>query len=192
LAVAYDDAVPEEVRNSHDLIVVGLPANLKLISDLKDSLPAPFEAGQNIPAINNQQVTYYFSPGSSLGNLQLLASPWNPSRTILVVAGSTPDGIQMASNALVNADLRNRLTGNLALINADNISVVDTRTGLGMGGIAANPEVTSQPVMPAATPGPSTPAAARPDWILPVVGVLVFLIVVVLVAALISSRRQSI
>jgi hypothetical protein len=189
LAVAYDDAIPEDIRSSRDLIVVGLPSELTLISELKEALPAPFEDGQNIPVVDNQQVTYRFPPETSIGYLQLLASPWDPSRTILAVVGSTNDGVQLAGNALVDPLLRSRLAGNFALVSAENISVVDTRTGLGMGGIAENPEVISEPVVPESIPSPSVPAA-RPAWILPAVGVLVFLIVVVLIAALISSRRD--
>jgi len=192
LAVAYDGAVPDQIRNDRDLIVVGLPTDLTFISELKDSLPAPFDAGQNIPVVKNQQVTYRFSPGTSIGYLQLLAAPWNPSRMILAVVGSTRDGVQMAGNALTDPGLRNRLTGNFALINAENISVVDTRTGIGLGGIAANPAVTSQAVVPVSTPAlsPSAPVA-RPIWILPVVGLLVILIIGVLIFALIAARRES-
>jgi hypothetical protein len=190
LAVAFDDAVPDDVRNAHDLILVGLPSDLTLISELKDALPAPFEAGQNIPVVDNQQVSYRFPPETSIGYLQLLASPWNPSRTILAVVGSTNDGVQLAGNALINPLLRSRLAGNFALVSAENISVADTRTGLGMGGIAENPEVISEPVVPEPNPSPAVPAA-RPAWILPAVGVLVFLIVVVLIAALVSGRRDA-
>ena len=191
LSVAFDDAVSEEIRSNHDLIVVGLPSELTLISELRDSLPAPFEAGQNIPTINNQQVTYRFPPETSMGYLQLLPSPWNPAHSILTVTGSTNDGVQLAGNALTDPVQRSRLAGNLAVVSAENISVVDTRTGLGMGGIAENPDVISEPVDPASNPIPALPPAARPAWILPAVGVLVFLIVVVLIAALISSRRNS-
>ncbi|MGZ9165181.1 MAG: cellulose biosynthesis cyclic di-GMP-binding regulatory protein BcsB [Anaerolineales bacterium] len=190
LAVAFDDAVPEEMRSNQDLIVVGLPSDLTLISELKDTLPAPFEDGQNVPVVDNQQVSYRFPPETSMGYLQLLASPWNPSQTILTVVGSTNDGVQLAGNALSDPLQRSRLAGNLAVVSAENISVVDTRTGMGMGGIADNPDVISEPVSPASDPSPSVPAA-RPTWILPAVGVLVFLIIVVLIAALVSSRRDS-
>jgi hypothetical protein len=190
LAAVFDDAVPEDIRNSRDLIVVGLPSELALISELKDSLPAPFETGQNIPVVDNQQVSYRFPPDTSIGYLQLLVSPWNSSRTILAVVGSTNDGVGLAGNALSDPVLRSRLAGNFALVSAENISVADTRTGLGMGGIAENPEVISEPVVPEPNPSPTVPAA-RPAWILPAVGVLVFLILVVLIAALVSSRRDS-
>ena len=189
LAAAYDGAVPEEIRSNRDLIVVGLPSDLTFLSEIKDSLPASFEAGKNDPVLKNLQVTYRFSPGTNFGYLQLLAAPWDPARTILTVVGNSPDGVQMAANALTIPALRNRLAGNFAMINADNVSVMDTRTGIGLGGMAANPEVTSEPVIPktaVAVPNP----AARPDWILPAVGVLAFLIVGVLIFAFFSSRRQ--
>ena len=191
LAVAYDGAVPEDIRNNRDLIVVGLPSDLTFISEIKDSLPAPFEAGNNNPVVKNLQVSYRFLPGASLGYLELLAAPWNQARTILTVVGSTRAGVQMAANALTDPALRNRLTGNFALINAESISVMDTRTGIGLGDMAANPEVTSQPVVPASTLAVSNPAA-RPTWILPLVSVLVLLIVGVLILAVISSRREPI
>jgi hypothetical protein len=190
LTVAFDDAVPEETRGNYDLILVGLPSELTLISELKDTLPAPFEDGKNVPVVDNQQVSYRFPPETSLGYLQLLTSPWNPAHTILTVVGSTNDGVQMAGNALIDPLQRSRLAGNLAMVSAETISVVDTRTGLGMGGIAENPDVISEPVSPETNPSLSVPAA-RPAWILPAVGVLVFLIIVVLIAALISSRRDA-
>jgi hypothetical protein len=191
LAVAYDGAVPNDIRNNRDLIVIGVPSDLTFISEIKDSLPAPFEAGKNDPVVKNLQVTYRFAPGTSIGYLELLAAPWNQSKTILAVVGSTGAGVQMAANALTDPALRNRLTGNFALINAENISVMDTRTGIGLGGLAANPEVTSQPVAPVPTLAVSSPAA-RPTWILPLVSVLVLLIVGVLIIAVISSRREPI
>lgn len=190
LATAFDDAVPEDLRSSHDLILIGLPSELTLISELKDSLPAPFETGQNIPVVDNQQVSYRFPPDASIGYLQLLPSPWNSARTILAVVGSTDEGVGLAGNALSDPLLRSRLAGNFALISAENISVADTRTGMGMGGLAENPDVISEPSVPEPNPSPVVPAA-RPTWILPAVGVLVFLILVVLIAALVSSRRDS-
>jgi hypothetical protein len=190
LNAAFDDAVPEDLRNSRDLILIGLPSELTLISELKDSLPAPFETGQNIPVVDNQQVSYRFPPDTSIGYLQLLPSPWNSSRTILAVVGSTDEGVGLAGNALSDPLLRSRLAGNFALVSAENISVADTRTGLGMGGLAENPDVISEPVVPEPNSGPAVPAA-RPTWILPAVGVLVFLTLVVLIVALISSRRDS-
>lgn len=189
LAAAYDGAVPEDLRNNRDLVVVGLPSDLTFMSEIKDSLPAPFESGKNDPVMENLQVTYRFSPGTDLGYLELLAAPWDPARTILTVVGNTPAGVQMAANALTQSALRNRLAGNFAMINAENVSVMDTRTGIGLGGMAANPEVTSQPVVPA--PASTVSAlAARPNWILPAVGLLAFLIVTVLIFAFISSRRK--
>jgi cellulose synthase subunit len=194
LSVAYDGAIPDEIRNQRDLIVVGLPSELAILSDMKDALPAPFEKGQNNPVVQNLQVNYRFSPGTSLGYLELLAAPWNQAGTILTVLGSTPDGIQMAANALNDPTLQTHLSGNFALVNAGNISAMDTRTGIGLGGIAANPVATSQPVVPAAALPASVPATvpdARPAWILPVVGALAVLTIGVLILAMFSGRRKT-
>jgi hypothetical protein len=193
LAAAFDGAVPEEIRTNRDLIVVGLPSKLTLMSEIKDSLPAPFEAGKDDPVVNNLQVTYRFAPGTNVGYLELLPAPWNSAKTILAVVGNTPTGVQMATNALTDPTSRNRLAGNFALINAENISVMDTRTGIGLGGMAANPEVTSEAVVPPSEPEPAVARpAARPNWILPAVGVLAFLIVGVLIFAFFASRRRPV
>lgn len=189
LAVAYDGAISEEIRNNRDLVVVGLPADMTFLAEIKDSLPAPFEAGKNDPVVKNLQVTYRMLPGTSLGYLELLAAPWNSERTILTVAGSTREGVQMAANALTNSTLRNRLSGNFALVNGENISAMDTRTGIGLGGVGANPEVVSQPEAPVSTSGAPNPAE-RPAWILPIVIGIAVLIVGVLILALILSRRE--
>ena len=192
LSVAYDGAVPDDIRNQRDLIVVGLPADLAILSEIKDALPAPFEEGKNDPVLNKMPVTYRFSPGTSIGYLELLAAPWNPGRTILAVAGSTRDGLQMAVNSLTDATLRNQLAGDFAMVAADNISAMDTRTGIGLGGIVAQPVVTSQPAISLPTAPPAAVPVARPAWILPIVGVLAVLILGVLVFALISSRRTPV
>lgn len=189
LAFAYDGAIPDDIRTNRDLIVVGLPADLPLLSEIKDALPAPFEAGKNEPTVKNMQVTYRVASGTSTGYLELLSAPWAPERTILAVVGSTHDGVQMAGNALTDSTLRNKLAGNFALVNVDSVSTLDTRTGIGMGGVASNPQVVSEPAAPEAAPGAST-ADVRPSWVLPVVGVLAALILIVLIAALVASRRE--
>jgi len=194
LSAAYDGAVPDELRSQHDLVVVGLPSELTILSDLKDALPAPFEKGQNNPVVKNLQVNYRFAPDTSLGYLELLAAPWNQSGSILAVLGSNPAGIQMAASALTDPTLQTHLSGNFALVNGANISTMDTRTGIGLGGIAANPVATTQPAAAATTLPvlPSTPIdVARPTWILPAVGVLAVLTVGVLILALVSGRRKT-
>ena len=193
LKVVFDGDVPEDVRMNNDLIVVDLPGDSKFITELDNSLPAPFEAGTNVAKIKDQQIVYRFSPKIDLGYLELLPAPWNASRSILVVTGNTESGVTLGGNALFDTSLRSRLRGNLALIKGDQIVIADTRTSLGLGEVMS--ESTSQTVEPESVPLPSAPSfipfsPGRPAWILIVVGALVILIVAILIIAALSKRNS--
>jgi cellulose synthase operon protein B len=190
LEVAYDGEIPKDIRDNNDLIIIGLPSDLKIIAELGKSLPGPFEVGSNSAVVNNQQIIYRFSPDIDLGYLELLAAPWDSSHTILAVAGSTENGVKLAGAALVDPTLRSRLKGNFALINGANITVADTRTGLGLGSL--NSESTEQTIAPEDTPvsAPSSPATSL-TWIPLVVVVLLVLIIIVLFIAMMSARNAS-
>jgi hypothetical protein len=196
LKVVFDGDVPNDIRMNNDLIVVDLPQDSKLITELDKSLPAPFEAGTNVATLKNQQIVYRFSPEINLGYLELLPAPWNASRSILVVTGNTEAGVRLGGTALFDTTLRSRLRGNLALIKSDQIVVADTRTGLGLGEVTS--ESTNQAIEPESTPLPLPSTSSftpfspkRPAWILIVVGVLVALIAIVLIIAALSSRNSD-
>lgn len=194
LAVAYDGEIPDEMRTGRDLIVIGLPAQLKLLTELKDSLPAPFEDGTNVAVLQGQQVAYRFPAESDLGFLELLASPWNADRVILAVAGTTPIGVQQAAQTLTNPQLLNRIKGNFVLVNGESLSVADTRTGLGLASVSNSADVTARQIPgvgSTAVPqtSPSGIFASEVDWIPIVVVGLGIAIVIVLIIAAITRRR---
>lgn len=194
LAVAYDGEIPEEIRNGRDMIVIGLPSQTKLLTELKDSLPAPFEDGTNVAVLQGQQVAYRFPAESDLGFLELLASPWNADRVIMVVAGTTPIGVQQAAQTLTNQQLLSRIKGNFVLVNGESLSVADTRTGLGLAAISDSADVIARQlpgVNNTAVPetAPTSVFATEMDWIPVVVAGLAIAIVVVLVIAALTRRR---
>jgi hypothetical protein len=196
LAVAYDGEVPEDIRNNRNLIVVGLPSTTKLLGDINDSLPAPFEKGTNVAVIKGQQVSYRFPTNSDLGYLELLNSPWNADRMILAVVGTTPAGVAQAGNALINPILHSRLKGNFVLVNGQTLSVADTRTGLGLASVgdAANvapQQGTANTTQPAKSPV-NTVFSDENGWIPLVVGGLGVMIVIVLIIAALTRRRVTV
>jgi hypothetical protein len=196
IGVGYDGEVPDDIRNNRDLIVVGLPSTTKMLGELNQSLPAPFEKGTNVAVIQGQQVSYRFPTDSDLGYLELLNSPWNADRTILTVVGTTPAGIAQAGNALTNGLLRSRLKGNFVLVNGQSLSVADTRTGLGLASVgdAANvapQQSTVNTAQPAKSPV-ETVFADENGWIPLVVGGLGVMIVIVLVIAALTRRRVTV
>lgn len=195
-AVAYDGEIPEDIRNGRNLIAVGLPSDMKLFQEIKDSLPAPFEEGTNVAVLQGQQVAYRFPADADLGFLQLLNSPWNSDRVILAVAGTTQAGIEQASRILTDPLFSGQLRGNFVLVNGESLSVADTRTGLGLASVGDTASVASSPAQVPAAPG-ATPAAQSPvslfatdvDWIPFVIGGLAILIVFVLIVAALTRRR---
>jgi hypothetical protein len=190
LTAAYDGEIPEDVRNGHNLVIVGLPSNLQIVDELRETLPAPFENGTNVAVVQGQQVAYRFPSEADLGYLELMASPWNAERAILAVLGSTPVGMQQSATALGAPLLRSKLRGNFAMINGESITVADTRTGLGLAGLSADVNATAQPAANA-TPVPNTAPSVLTgvSWIPMVVGGLALAIFIVLIIAAITRRR---
>jgi cellulose synthase operon protein B len=192
-AVAFDGEVPDEIRQNHNLIVVGLPSKMQTLGELNESLPAPFDEGTNVAVLQGQQVSYRFPAESDLGFLELLASPWNSERVILAVVGTTPEGVRQAGNALTNSLLRSRLKGNFVLVNDQSLSVADTRTGLGLAGVSADGNASAQIAVtnnePEPAAAPTVFDGSNVGWIPMVVGGLLIAIVVVIIIAAITRRR---
>ncbi|MGE5464916.1 MAG: cellulose biosynthesis cyclic di-GMP-binding regulatory protein BcsB, partial [Syntrophothermus sp.] len=193
-SAAFDGEVPDGMRNNNNLIIVGLPSSMQIVNELNSSLPAPFEQGSNIAVLKDQQVAYRFPADSDLGFLELVQSPWNSNTVILTVAGTTPEGVRQAGNALIDPVLRSRLKGNFVLVNGQTLSVADTRTGLGLAGVSANGNASAEiPVTngeSATKTAPSTPfSGSSVNWIPMVIGGLLIAIVIVLIIAALTRRR---
>lgn len=191
LAVAYADAVPEEVRQGRDLIVVGRPSTLPILAELGDALPAPFAPGSDMATERNLQVIYNLPPGTDVGYLELLAAPWNNQRAVLAVLGSTNQGLQWVGAALTVPGLRSQLAGNFAAISGDQVVAADTRFLVA----AAVPQGTAQPGdVIQVPPGAETSIVQRPPWILPALGLtimLMFLILAIVAVRAIQQRRAK-
>ncbi len=171
LSVVMGDAITEDVRQSQDLLIVGQASNLPVISELNPNLPAPFEAGSNLATERAFRVVYNLPPEATIGYLELLASPWQPERTILAVLGSNPDGLTMAASALTTPALRSQLGGDFAVVNGSQVLISDSRLQVGTGNISAtvvpveSTPVTESPQIIQATVVPES----RPLWLGPTI-----------------------
>lgn len=187
LTVAYGDSVPDEMRQARNLIIVGRPSKLPITSELAAALPAPFEVGNDLAIERNVQVAYHLQPGVNVGYLELLAAPWNSQRAILLVAGSTDEGLQWAGAALKLGRLRGQLTGNLAFVNGEQVVATDTRLAQ-----------SAQSLLSTAAPGSvipvdisaGPPIVQRPVWIVPALAGTIGLIVVVLLSLIVLAVRR--
>ena len=193
IAAAYGDDVPQDLRDSRNLLIVGQPTKLPLIADLKTQLPAPFSAGSD-EALNPTTNAIY-RPGEKVGYLQLVASPWNDRRVVLAVLGNTNDGLNWASTALLAPPLLQSLSGNFAIVVADQVYLGGTRLSSPAAPTATG-AATAAPLVAAVAPVPADRYAAaivpqKDQRLLPII--LSFLAMVVVLGSVLGLswwRRQ--
>ncbi len=195
LGTVFGDKVPDAIRQSQDLVVVGQASTLPVISELGPSLPAPFADGSDIATERAFRIVYRLPSGTTIGYLELLPAPWQSERTILAVLGSTPDGLNMAAAALTTSALRSKLGGDFAVVNGSQVLIADSRLQMGTGNISATvvpvastPEPVSNPITQA-TVVPDN----HPDWMLPTILGTLGLILVTLIGlgVFVFSRRKK-
>jgi hypothetical protein len=121
----------DEVKESNHFIVFGRPTNNPLLPTLNDMLPQPFrvDTDQLAPGLDSAILTE--TTTRSAGLLQELTSPWNSERAILVITGTTDEGVAAAFDLLLG-NLpeewgRVSLKGNVAVIEGQRIHSTDTR-----------------------------------------------------------------
>ena len=117
------DDLTDSVRNPSNLVFVGKAGSFPMLGNVP--LPAP---------LNGSQFTLAeMKPDDGL--VQIGASPWNPSRTILVVGGNSDAGVVKAAQALSTGALQNGLTSAYSVI-AD----VNAVASSGQAGAAKSPD----------------------------------------------------
>ncbi len=158
---------PEKAMwGGYDVIALGRPTGNSYIAAVNDALPQPFIPGTDEFRQQVDHIIYRLPPGYSLGYVQELALPWDEDRVMLVVAGSTDEGVAWAWDVLTNDRLSNQLSGNLAIVVREGeVRATDTRESVAEGETGIS-YATLIPVMtPEATVTPTptvTPATATP------------------------------
>ncbi len=176
LQTYYADAVPESARASLNFVVIGMPSQMPIVSELNNFLPVPFELKSGIANERNMQVKYRIPASSPIGYVELLTSPWSQSKVIIAALGNLKQGVAWGASALYTSSLRSRLSGNFAAINDQQVVSADTR-------ITTPAEIpSSQPAVEATPASTDTQpqAGSRPVWILPALSVTVMIIVLIL------------
>lgn len=125
IAVGYGNDSSQDFRNTRNVLIIGRPAELPIVAELKAQLPAPFDAGSD--EARDLTTNAIYRPGETVGYLQLLASPWNERRVVLAVLGNTDEGVGWASTALVSPSTLQDLSGNFAIVIADQVFLDGTR-----------------------------------------------------------------
>ncbi len=192
LEAVYADNVPQQVLDENSLIVIGKSSTVPLLSQLNNQLPAPFDIASDTASESNMQVVYRIPKGMNVGYLELLDSPFNIEKPILVLSGNSDDGLVMAGNALLLNELRNQLTGVFAVTNGTQIATGSASSTFSAVGTLVPPDASV-----ITTPIPATsrvPAAlAPPSWLLPLLvisGIAILLIIVWVMINAFSGKRE--
>jgi hypothetical protein len=174
----FADNVPTDVRESYHLLVIGRPGTLPILVELGDALPAPFDAGSDVPRSVDTPVVYRVPPDASVAYLQMVAAPWNPERVVVAALGSDDSGIEQATTMLIDPRQRARLTGTLAIVDPQQrVTLGNGRavlTGSAPTPVATVTPVAVQPTQPTPqtvqpTPAPARNASSGNSWLVPVV-----------------------
>lgn len=203
IGILGGNELPENVSNYH-VMAVGRPSRNELIQQVNSQLPQPFLPGTDQIDQRLENVTFRLPADTSLGYDQLLPSPWNEEKALLVVTGTTDQSLQWALEALRQSNLE----GNLILVKEDRVNTLDTRDFTNAGVVVAaataaattisetvrvvTVTVTATPVPPS-TSGTSTSSQTSnnfPSWLIPLAGVN-GLIVITIIAYAIWQRIRA-
>ncbi len=103
----------------YHMIAFGRPTNNPIIAMLNEQLPQPFVPGEDTLRQQAGNVVYRLPYSFSTGLLQALPAPWNPRNAVLVVTGTTPEGVAWAINTLTDDKIYYELQDDVAFIRAD-------------------------------------------------------------------------
>jgi hypothetical protein len=191
LHVVYADDVPQQVLNDNSLILIGKSSNMPPLLLFNEQLPAPFDFASNTASENNMQVVYRIPSGMSVGYLELLKSPYNAEKPILVLAGNSDDGVVLAGNALLQNNLSSQLSGVFAVTNGTQIATGSAASPFSAVGtlVPASDAIVSTPVPVASK---SSVALQPPVWLLPLLAIsmLAILVIIALVGFNALSKRR--
>ncbi|MBL8015495.1 MAG: cellulose biosynthesis cyclic di-GMP-binding regulatory protein BcsB [Candidatus Doudnabacteria bacterium] len=195
LKAVYADNVPQDVRDKQSMIVVGRSSTLPFLSEINDSLPAPFDVSTDTASERQMQIIYRIPEGVSVGYLELIASPFNADKSILVVSGNNESGLLMAGSVPIENDLANQLAGTFAVTNGKQVA-----TGNGsslssiVGQVVPNAETIVSTPIPTSVTGESV-TAGPPAWLMPVLvgsGLIIVVVMGFMIrSAILRSRPQN-
>jgi hypothetical protein len=190
LNLFFDGAMADASLEQYNLVVIGQPSTLPVMNELNSHLPVPFKQGTDVPDEDVLLVTYRIPPDTPLGYVEILPSPWNIDRSVVMVLGNAAEGLAGAASALVESPLRGQLAGNFALINGTQIQTADSQLELPVD--TGTPVADQLDAIP--TPLPSTgttakPPVTRPAWILPAIAVVILVTLLGLVLLFMRWRQ---
>lgn len=189
----------------YHVVVIGRPTRNSLLQQLNPDLPQSFMPETDLLEQRLEEVVLRSLPNNSLGIIQLASSPYGRQKAIMVVTGTTDEGLAWAGNTLARLYYKLLSRTNLAFIKNEEIKTLNTHllTNQGMAEAVINTipdelneaEPTATPVSaetPAQVEEPATiTETAPPQWLIGMVGVSAILIVATLALAYWQAKRNE-
>ncbi len=195
LQMAFADQPVADVHNNSSLIVVGKASTLPLLAGFNDILPAPFDLKNDTAEETNMQIVYRIPQGVSVGYLELLASPYNAQKAVLVVSGNDSPGVSKSASALLIGSMRSQLAGLFAVTNGTQVATRSTNSIYSVVGtvVPGLEPIVATPISGVVTQ--QSPSYARPGWLMPliiasIVGILL-LMIFISISAMSRNRARN-
>lgn len=115
----YDQAPSEAVLAANNVIAFGSPKATRLIQTLNPKLYFRYN-GNFTRLVANEKLSIESAYGKTLGTAQLLRSPYNAAKTMLVVTGATADATFLGSTQMVTQPQIKAYRGDLIAVDPDN------------------------------------------------------------------------
>lgn len=189
--VVFAENSPEDDLAQRNVILIGQPNKLPVLSTLAHLLPAQFDANNALTGETQEQITYQLPAGTSVGYLELAAQGDDQKNSLLAVLGNSDQGVEWAANALIDEKMRSMLSGgNFAFVQGQNVIVESLQSPPGIGEIEA-PASEQTPIDSSLNEGVTTPLApvsgeALPavsqihPWIIPALVATILIILIIL------------
>jgi hypothetical protein len=109
------------------VVVIGKPTTNAQIMKLNDALPQPFVAGGDTLKQQTGGVVYRTPEGVSIGLVEVLSAPWNPAHGIMLITGTTDEGLKWALEAVSDPAFAAEYVGDVFFIRPGGIRALTTR-----------------------------------------------------------------
>lgn len=109
---------PKEAENklkNKNLIIIGTPNRNPLLKEINDRLHIKFSKDFS-KFLSNEKITLLEDYNQNLSSLQLIQSPFDESKTALIVTAIKDEGLNWVKEFLTEFNLVNRLKGNAVVI----------------------------------------------------------------------------
>jgi hypothetical protein len=167
------NAITADDLKGHSLILVGTPETNGFVAEAMKSAPVQMDTVSR--TLKNDVFDLSVEDGQTMGMLQEMTSPWDDSKSLLLITGVDDQSVGWATELLSTSDAVKRLSGNVALVDKKNgLTLLNTY----------EPEKSVSPVTQLET------RSSGPSGLVLEIALVILLVVIVVLLIIILVRRR--